>query len=111
LPASSRLIKLLTTLHQRTGKGIQKWTTGSRDDTFIWSGSSASVSMLTRDNDGETPFVVRLIDSEGRIVEEEIFEFTDESIELVRELYAQARSDALDIDAAIQSLLDDLEGF
>ena len=109
MTASDRLIQLLTTLMSRTGKGISKWTTGSRDDTYIWSGSSASVALLTRDNDSAPPYTVRLIDSEGRVVEQEMFEFDDFHFDTVQNLYGLARADALDINAAIDSLLSDLE--
>lgn len=110
MAGSDRLITLLEVLRRRTGNGAAKWTTGSRDDTYIWSGSSASVALLSKDNDGWPPYMVRLIDATGRVIEEELFDGDNRYFLLVQNLYSEARSDALDITAAIDSLLEDLGG-
>ena len=106
--SNEKLITLLRTLLQRTTSGAASWTSGSRDDTYIWSGSSASVAVLTRDNDGASPFIVRLIDGGGRIIEDEVYEHGDAGYDMISDLYGAARADALDINAAIDGLLDDL---
>lgn len=107
-PSFERLLKKLT---ERTLAGIAAWSPGSRDDTFIWSGTSASVVLSTKDQDGVSPYVVRLVDNAGRIVEEELFanDSNQALIPLVRDLYAVARANALNIDGTIEGLLDDLE--
>lgn len=109
MPASNKFMQLLDTLLTRTKRGKARWTPGSRDDTFIWSGSSASVAVLTRDNDGAPPWMVRIIDDDGRTIEEEMFLPNETGYDLVSELYNVARADALDITAAIESLLGDLQ--
>jgi hypothetical protein len=53
--------------------------------------------------------MVRIIDDDGRTIEEEMFLPNETGYDLVSELYNVARADALDITAAIESLLGDLQ--
>lgn len=108
MPANDKVRILLETLLQRTQNGKAKWTTGSRDDTYIWSGSAASVVLLTKDNDGFQPWWVRLVDADGRTVEEEEVDVDSDLYNLLADLYPAARSDALNISSTIDGLLDDL---
>ena len=108
MTASGKLIELLRVLLIRTREGRAPWSPGSRDDTYIWSGSNASVAILTKDNDGQQPWKIQLFDSNGRVIEDETFMPTDPNFPLVGELYTLARSDALDITSAIDGLLEDL---
>ncbi|MCI4657556.1 hypothetical protein [Cryobacterium zhongshanensis] len=108
MPTSDKFDQLLSKLAQRTYEGKANWRPGSRDDTYVWSGSAASVVLLTKDNDGLPPYWVRLVDADGRAIEEEIVEPGEDSFDLVTQLYVAARSDALDITSTIDQLLEDL---
>lgn len=88
-----------------------KWTAGSKEDTFLWSGSSASVVLSTKDNDGEAPWLVRLVDADGRTVESESVDGRSEVFAVTEELYSAARASALNIEETIDGLLEDLNPF
>lgn len=107
----SKLRRLIDRLHDQTNTGSVTWTPGSREDTFIWSGTSASVILSTRDFDGQAPFELAVMDSDGRTVEQATFGGLEgiEDLERVRALYKSARSSALNIDETIDGLLSDLE--
>lgn len=109
MPPSEKLGQLVQKLLERTTNGSASWSPGSRDDTYIWSGSNASVVVLTQDNDSAPPWIVRLVDGAGRIVEEEVFAGDVQGFVLVSKLYEAARADALDISATIDGLLNDLD--
>lgn len=115
---TEKLLELMRRLLQRTHEGVVDWGPGSRADMFIWSGSTASVALFTKDNDGFAPYVVRLTDEGGRPIEEELVgvdrqEFggggSNPNFEVVEKLYHLARSKALNIDATIEGLLGELE--
>ena len=107
--STDKLLLLAEKLLDRTQIGQASWSPGSRDDTFIWSGTNASVVLLSKDNDNAQPWIVRLVDGSGRTVEQATFVGGDRGWEMVNRLYQAARSDALDINATIDSLLDDLD--
>lgn len=111
MPASPKLETLIARLIERTRAGAIKWAPASRDDSFIWSGTSASVVLSTKDYDGEAPFVIRLVDDSGRTVEEVVYDMGSNrtDLDLVKEFYHRARSSALSIDDTIEGLLADLE--
>ena len=108
MAVSRKMQALVTALSAKTISGEVKWKTGSRDDAFIWSGTSASVILSTKDGDGEAPWVVRIVDSDGRTVESEVVDIYHELYAQVDELYALSRASALNIDKTIDELLDDL---
>lgn len=105
---TDKILQLAEKLLERTALGQATWSPGSREDTFIWSGTNASVVLLSKDNDNAPPWLIRLVDGDGRTVEQEPFGGRDRGWELVNKLYHAARADALDINATIDSLLDDL---
>jgi len=113
-PHVTKIDELLERLKDATRDGRAHWTVASRADTFVWSGSEASVVLSTEDDDGHPPYIVRIVDAEGRTVEEERYSFAVDPIprgaEILATLYDLARSDALDVTSTIKSLLDDLEG-
>lgn len=106
--ASEKIPDLLSALLHATEDSRASWTPGSREDTFVYSGSSASVVLSTQDNDGLVPYVIRLLDAEGRTVEELTVGTSGELASVTYNLYKAARSDALNIDRTISGLLDDL---
>jgi hypothetical protein len=108
MTASQKFVQLIDALLIRSREGKVSWAPGGRDDTFIWSGSSASVAVLTKDNDGQQPWRIQLYDSSGRVIEDETFLMSSPYFEQIGELYGLARADALDINAAIDGLLEDL---
>lgn len=109
IPTNEKMRSLLTNLLTKTQSGQIKWSVGARADTFQWSGSAASVQLASQDNDGVPPLVVRLLDSEGRVVEDERFQRTNHSdFRLVGALYDAARRNARNVDATIDDLLGEL---
>ncbi|MFF2605823.1 hypothetical protein [Arthrobacter koreensis] len=105
---TEKLRKLVDTLVSRTKEGRANWSPGSRDDTFLWSTPSGSVVVFPEDHDDQPPWTVRILGSEGQILEQESFSINDNGFKAVDELYALARANALDIDSTIDALLEDL---
>lgn len=104
-----KLIAMLERLLVKTQSSNAKWSNGSRSDTFIWSGSKASVAVLSQDNDGQSPYLIRLINEDGLTLEEITQSWDGPYFQLFKDLYLAARSDALDITLALDSLIEDLD--
>ena len=109
MAATNKFLKLMRTLVDRTKLGNARWVSGSRDDTFIWSSASGSIVVFPADHDGQQPWSVRVVDSEGRTLEEEVFGRNDDGFAEAGELYQVARGNALDIDTTIDRMLRDLD--
>lgn len=105
---NAKMKKLVSRLLSRTQNQQVSWDTGSNEGSFIWSSKSGSVMLFPRDYDGAAPWSVRLISGDGQIIEEESYGPNDDGYEIAYDLYRAARSNALDIDRTIDSLLDEL---
>lgn len=110
MTSSNDLGTLLKTLSARTLADRASWSRGSSDHTFIWSGTSASVVLSSTDQDGVSPYTVRLVDKDERMIEEvQIGPASDpEMLELLTGLYAVARERADRLDGTIAGLMGDL---
>lgn len=105
---NTKMKKLINTLLSRTQNGQVSWDSASNEGSFIWSAKSGSVMVFPTDNDGRAPWSVRLIAGDGQTIEEESYDGGDEDYEIAYDLYRAARSNALDIDRTIDSLLNEL---
>jgi hypothetical protein len=109
--AISRVQSLLIRLSERTNAGAITWIQGSTPDTFIYSGTRASVALSTQDGDGAPPYVVTLYDESGNAVDAYTARPTQRNVDwfkIVQRLYQAARRKALNIDVVIDALEADL---
>jgi hypothetical protein len=108
----ARLVELSRRLSAATDAGQLQWT--AEDDTsFMWSGSRGSVSVRSRDGDGEEPFEIDVFSAAKQKVETLGSEWTaDEQPapwnEAVARLYRAARREALGVDRILEDLLAEL---
>jgi hypothetical protein len=68
------MLNLIKLLSDKTRTDQVDWSVGSRADSFIFSGTKASVTIQSVDRDGAPPYEIILMDGAGRIA----FEWTTE---------------------------------
>ena len=102
---TNKLLQLVETLINRTTAGKANWSQGSQDDTFLWSTTSGSVAVFPKDHDNQPPYVLRVLGSQGEVLEEEVFFGGYEGFDAVVALFKVARRNALDIDSMISNFL------
>lgn len=111
------LAEFAETLLVRTRSGRMRWTPSPDLKSFLFEGSRAVVSIRSNDGDGTWPFVLELIDPALGVVESLMSgwasgEYGDEAQPwnaTLDDLYAAARSNALDLEAIMTSLLADVD--
>ncbi len=104
-----RLKTLISALINGTRSGKVDWTRASRDDSFAFSGSAASVILSSVDGDAQPPYLLALFDANGSLVEQVTSGNYDEPYGKLHDLYPLARSNAVNIDSVVDSLLGEIE--
>lgn len=116
-PKIERLIQLLD---DRTEAGKVRWQPTDKPTSFLSVLSSGSVLVETKDQDGTSPYALRIINDDGVVTETfytRHFEAANRSASTerpepwelaLRDLHQRARSAALGIDKTISALLDEL---
>ena len=107
--AESSVKALIVRLLLRTGEGKLKWEETPTEGVFQTAFPEYVVRIMERSND----YVIRVLDSNGSVVEEE----TDSDLRgdwpqaygVMRELYIEARRSAKGVDKAIRDILSALE--
>lgn len=110
---NGRVVVLSERLADATHKGGAEWLREG-EDVFVWQGEQGSVSIGSRDKDGEPPYQLVVVDSNGEKLEDLTSQLVDndrpaEWNEPLAELYRAARRSALRADEVIQALIDALE--
>jgi hypothetical protein len=109
---SDRVVVLSERLAEATRAGRAKWRRDG-EDTFLWDGEQGSVSVESRDNDGEPPYQLVVFNEDGLKVEELTSQLLEndqpaEWNEPLAVLYRSARRSALNADEVIDALIEAL---
>jgi hypothetical protein len=106
---SGRVIVLCERLADATRAGRAKWR-DEGEDTFLWDGEQGSVSVQSRDKDGEPPYEFVVFNANGVKVDQltsQLLE-NDQPAEWnvpLAALYRAARRSALNADEVIDALI------
>jgi hypothetical protein len=108
----SRVIVLCERLADATRAGEIKWRREG-EDTFVWQAEEAAVSIGSRDNDGEPPYQLVVLNANGEKLEELTSELLEndqpaEWNEPLAILYRVALRKALGADEIIEALIERL---
>lgn len=109
---SSRVVVLCERLADATRAGLVKWQREG-EDTFVWQAEEAAVSIGSRDNDGEPPYQLVVLNANGDRLEELTSELLEndqpaEWNEPLATLYRAALRKALGADEIIEALIERL---
>jgi hypothetical protein len=106
--ADNKLTKILMELVQKTDKGSLAWEPTAEEGVYQVSFPRFTVQLSPNGPD----IVLSILNSEGTIIEEAAdAEFSDHipaPYQTMKKLYANARRQALGVDAALDELLDEL---
>lgn len=109
-----RLIALCERLIAATRAGAAEW---SRDgeDAFLWKGGQGAVAIGSRDKDGEPPYELVVVNTNGEKLDELTSQLVDDDRpaawnEPLTDLYRSARRSALHADDIIDALIEALPG-
>ena len=107
-----RLIVLCERLAESTRAGRAEWNREG-EDAFVWTGEPGSVSIGSRDKDGEPPYQLLVFNARGERLDELTSQLVDDDRpadwnEPLAQLYRAARRSALRADDVIQALIEAL---
>lgn len=113
----TKLIELMNRLDRATERGQISWTATDREAAFLYSTASSSIIVGTKDNDGQLPFELLLLNEKGSVIDTMIshrrdwidsetwtFEYNQGGQEL-EHLYERVRRAVSGIDAKIDEIL------
>jgi hypothetical protein len=106
---SGRVVVLCERLGDATRAGKAKWR-DEGEDTFLWDGKQGSVSVQSRDKDGEPPYQFVVFNENGVKVDQLTSQLLEndqpaEWNEPLAALYRSARRSALNADEVIDALI------
>jgi hypothetical protein len=104
-----RIVVLCERLAYGTRAGAAEWTR-EEEDTFVWAGGEGSVSIGSRDKDGEPPYELVVVNANGEKLDELTSQLLDDDRvadwnEPLADLYRAARRSALGADDVIEALI------
>lgn len=111
----SRMIELAKRTLSQTIEGKIKWTATDHEDEYVYPGSSTSLSVeMSNYANDDYSYRFCLLNGRGTVVEQLSDATSDPGHEtllaqLLQELYESARRSALDIDALIESAINDVD--
>lgn len=108
-----RIVVLCERLAYGTRAGAAEWSR-DEEDTFVWAGGEGSVSIGSRDNDGEPPYELVVVNANGEKLDELTSQLLDDDRvadwnEPLADLYRAARRSALRADDVIEALIEALQ--
>jgi ankyrin repeat protein len=109
----ARVVVLCGRLVEATRAGYVEWQREEEEDTFVWQAEQATVSIGSRDKDGEPPYQLVVANERGETLEELTSELVanDQPAdwnEPLANLYRAAQRKALGADEIIEALIDSL---
>jgi ankyrin repeat protein len=109
----ARVVVLCGRLVDATRAGYVEWQREEEEDTFVWQAEQATVSIGSRDKDGEPPYQLVVVNERGEKLEELASELVDndqpaEWNEPLANLYRAAHRKALGADEIIEALIESL---
>jgi hypothetical protein len=107
-----RVVVLCERLADATQAGYVEWQREG-EDIFVWRAEQAAVSIGSRDNDGEPPYQLLVVNANGQKLEELTSELLEndqpaEWNEPLASLYRAALRQALGADEIIEALIESL---
>ena len=107
-----RIVVLCEKLAYATRAGAAEWSREG-EDTFVWAGGEGSVSIGSRDKDGEAPYELVVVNAHGEKLDDLTSQLLDDDQvaawnEPLADLYRAARRSALRADDVIEALLEAL---
>jgi hypothetical protein len=109
---NGRVVVLSERLADATHTGAAEWV-HEGEDLFVWEGEQGSVSIGSRDHDGEPPYELVVLNSNGEKLDELTSQLLDDDRvadwnEPLANLYRAARRSALRADDVIEALIEAL---
>lgn len=109
---NGRVVVLCERLAEATRANHAEWRRDEQD-IFVWQGSQATVSIGSRDKDGQPPYQLAVVNPDGEKLDELASQLVDDDRpaewnEPLADLYRAARRSALHADEIIQALIDAL---
>ena len=107
-----RLVVLCERLADATRTGSAQWARDGQD-VFVWAGEHGSVSIGSRDKDGEPPYELVVVNADGEKVDELTSQLVEDDRpaewnEPLGDVYRAARRSALRADDVIEALIEAL---
>ena len=107
-----RIVVLCERLAYATRTGAAEWSREG-EDTFVWAGGEGSVSIGSRDKDGEAPYELVVLNAKGERLDELTSQLLDDDRvaewnEPLADLYRAARRRGLLADDVIEALIEAL---
>jgi hypothetical protein len=110
---SKSLIEICRRLSAAAATGQLKWS-AAQETVFLWTGKGGSISVRSRDGDGEEPYEVDIFNAAGQKVDTFSSEWVGKEQEPaawndpMARLYRAARRQALGVDQILKDLLAEL---
>jgi hypothetical protein len=111
VPSNSELKRLIQGLIAASRSGRVPWGKASDGDAYIFAGTKAGVVVGSVDDDGRSPYFIRVFDNQGALVEEANTGLPDIDMNLaaaVSELYSLARDLGRNLTPLVNSILQDI---
>jgi hypothetical protein len=110
--ANVGVVVLCERLADATRRHTVEWNREG-EDTFVWKGRSGTVSIGSRDKDGEPPYELVIMNAEGERLDKLTSQLLEDDRpanwnEPLADLYRGARRSALRADDVIQGMIDAL---
>jgi hypothetical protein len=116
----TRYLTLVTLLHRRSREGKIAWQETKEDGVYQATFGNLTLEVRAqsdRDYPEAPDYFVRILNDQGRLVEEfsnaelrELNREPSESYQLLQELYTSARRTAMGVEEALHNLLEELKG-
>lgn len=114
--ANIKLAKIIAKLLERTKVGSVTWEETGGREVFQAAFPGYTIQVFSKDNEDEPDqldYVVRIVNEEGKVLEEvadpELRDVMEKPLETMKELYTLARRSALGVDDALNRILSSLE--
>ena len=109
---NGRVVVLCERLLEATRKRAADWDREA-EDVFVWKGGQGSVSIGSRDKDGEPPYQLTVVNPDGDMLEELRSDLVADAQpapwnEPLAELYRNARRRALKADEVLDAMIQGL---
>jgi hypothetical protein len=110
--ANARVVVLCERLADATRRRTAEWNREG-EDIFVWKGGPGSVSIGSRDKDGEPPYELVVLNADGERLDELTSQLLEDDRpaewnEPLADLYRGARRSALRADDVMQGMIDAL---
>lgn len=99
--------RLIRIMREQTESGRRCWEEGSAATEFVFVHDAGSLIVLSVDGDGGPPFELRIVDSDGTLVEK--YDSLDDGADGLTDLYTAAHQSVPRASQVVEMLLTDLD--